>query len=689
MDIWLASFPRSGNTFFRNVLYNVYGLESSTFHIETAYPVDENYDQYPIVKTHLLPTQIVPDDPNIPSVYIVRDGRDAIVSLAHYRKDITAPGTQFYHNLKEAIIAAEGSFFGGWSENVKQWITKADLVIRFEDLIKDPIKQTERLSKLIELPSKLSDQPPTFEELKFGKPQYGSGKAHFKDETKVKETANRNFRKGKVGSWKEEMPEDLQELFWNYHGAMMEEMGYTKEGEVLNDIAGGSYSVRPKVFEIPKKTADRKKVLIEGSKLWMAGNDGVKRYLNELLKEYLILERDPYAEWSFDLLLDFETSPLSHHYDAIFRNDFVQEEESQEVVQYQYEHGLLSVKDRLKRLMPSWLYEPLASIYRALPFRYLLKRFREAWSGQNLTKSKIRKLLADYDVVHVPLPQHLTIFKNVPSKYVTTVHDMTHLHLPEFHQKDNVALATSGTKLIDGLNSNAISVSEATAMDFKSESSLAADRHFTVLEGVDHNRYKINCSDVQSKIVRDKYNLPNKPYLLSLSTIEPRKNIMNTIKAFKQLISKNPESDVHLFICGQKGWKSEALFDDLELQSDRIVFTGFIEEDHLPVLYSDAIGLCYASFYEGFGLPMLEAMRCGTPVIYGNNSSMPEIGGEGGIPVDPNDINAISDAMTGLVFDKDFRQQMEQKALDQSMRFSWRKAALGTLEVYEKIISAN
>ena len=110
MDCWIASFPRSGNTYFRNILFYVYGIESSTWHNETAYPVDENYDSYRFVKTHLLPKDLFPADPSIPAIYLVRDGRDAVVSIAHHRRDLVNPGSDFLLNLEEAIVAAEGSF---------------------------------------------------------------------------------------------------------------------------------------------------------------------------------------------------------------------------------------------------------------------------------------------------------------------------------------------------------------------------------------------------------------------------------------------------------------------------------------------------------------------------------------------------------------------------------------------------
>ncbi len=118
--IWLASYPRSGNTFFRIVLHEVYGIPSSTFHREDAYPVDDDYASYPVVKTHLLPHEIVPQNPDIPAVYLVRDGRDAVVSMAHHRTDLVAAGSDYAENLTATILAADGSHFGGWSEHARQ-----------------------------------------------------------------------------------------------------------------------------------------------------------------------------------------------------------------------------------------------------------------------------------------------------------------------------------------------------------------------------------------------------------------------------------------------------------------------------------------------------------------------------------------------------------------------------------------
>jgi len=224
--IWLASFPRSGNTFFRNILFDVYGIESSEYHMEADKKVRADFASFPVVKTHLLPHQLPKNLQSIKSVYIIRDGRDALVSIAHHRKDIIAPGSNYYKNIAEAILAREGSFFGGWSVNVAKWIHKADIVIRFEDLIKDPLGQTERLREIMDLPKPKLEKLPTFQSLKKGTPKYGSGGKKLKLTEQKKERAHKFFRRGVVGSYKDEMPKLFQLLFWLKNKEQMKANNY-------------------------------------------------------------------------------------------------------------------------------------------------------------------------------------------------------------------------------------------------------------------------------------------------------------------------------------------------------------------------------------------------------------------------------------------------------------------------------
>ena len=225
--IWLASFPRSGNTFFRVVLHEVYGIESGEFHNKEAGPNEEGYEDYPVVKTHLLPSELVPPNPDIPAVYLVRDGRDAIVSMAHQRKDLIEWDSNYENNMHMAILAEGGSYFGGWSKNVSEWIKRASVIIKFEDLIKKPIECVERIRHIIDLPDPMVERLPTFRKLKKKKYDYTSGEKLGFPVEEIRNGRKKFFRRGKVGAWKDEMPSDIQQLFWQHHGKVMKELGYT------------------------------------------------------------------------------------------------------------------------------------------------------------------------------------------------------------------------------------------------------------------------------------------------------------------------------------------------------------------------------------------------------------------------------------------------------------------------------
>jgi len=217
--IWLASYPRSGNTYIRIILHEVYGIKSSEYHLENNIKRNSKYHSFPVVKTHLLPSQLRPNQNDILAIYLVRDGRDALVSLAHHKKDFYDKNTTFSENLHEAILAAEGSYFGGWSKHVGDWLNRASVIIHFEELITNPIETMEKIRPVLDLP-KPKRAAPNFQDVRTKRYKYGRG---------WKKNRKQFFRRGVVGSWKDEMPDDLQQLFWDLHGESMIKLGYTNE----------------------------------------------------------------------------------------------------------------------------------------------------------------------------------------------------------------------------------------------------------------------------------------------------------------------------------------------------------------------------------------------------------------------------------------------------------------------------
>ena len=712
--IWLASFPRSGNTFFRNILFEVYGLESSTFHDDADYYLDDKYDSFPVVKTHMLPSQLIPVSSDLPAVYIIRDGRDALCSIAHHRKDIVAPGSDYYENLKAAIIAEKGTFFGGWSENVNRWLERADMVIRYEDLLSDPIGQAERLRKITNIPQPNPDKLPSFQDLKFGIPKYGSGRDRPITEEEKKALAEKNFRKGKAGGWKEEMPPDMQDLFWSMHGETMESLGYTYEGNIVRPDEDLDYLIIDKLgLQAAPEPKEKFKVLMEADKVVLPDNDGVKRYQVDLLKGLSKVISNPRARWEIDLYIKGKIYPLQEFKQHIFNpfsNSDLKSAKSgdhrrpKKSLIERFEHTMvMMVPDRFA----AWLHKNNIRIFHQtyIFFKKLMlgmvniifKVFQFVFGQLNILYSGFRQLFVvpqsekefrTYDLIHLPLKQHYFPFRKTKVPLLTTMHDITHRYFPQYHTPINIANAEKGLKFIQRSASDVLAVSQSTLNDTLKEINIPPEKVHLVYEAADKHKFHFEVNRDDTARVKEKYGIPAETkYFLCLSTLEPRKNIANTIKAFTTLITENPEYPLALVIAGKKGWFAQQSLLQDQIFNERIVYTGFIDDDDLSAVYSEALALCYLSFYEGFGLPALEAMSCGTPVLYGNNSSLPEVVGKGGIPADPYNIEEITDKMKLLIDDKEMLAHLRQEALKQSLNFSWRKTMLDTLQVYEKVIN--
>jgi len=712
--IWLASFPRSGNTFFRNILFEVYGLESSTFHDDADYYLDDKYDSFPVVKTHMLPSQLIPVSSDLPAVYIIRDGRDALCSIAHHRKDIVAPGSDYYENLKAAIIAEKGTFFGGWSENVNRWLERADMVIRYEDLLSDPIGQAERLRKITNIPQPNPDKLPSFQDLKFGIPKYGSGRDRPITEEEKKALAEKNFRKGKAGGWKEEMPADMQDLFWSMHGETMESLGYTYEGNIVRPDEDLDYLIIDKLgLQAAPEPKEKFKVLMEADKVVLPDNDGVKRYQVDLLKGLSKVISNPRARWEIDLYIKGKIYPLQEFKQHIFNpfsNSDLKSAKSgdhrrpKKSLIERFEHTMvMMVPDRFA----AWLHKNNIRIFHQtyIFFKKLMlgmvniifKVFQFVFGQLNILYSGFRQLFVvpqsekefrTYDLIHLPLKQHYFPFRKTKVPLLTTMHDITHRYFPQYHTPINISNAEKGLKFIQRSTSDVLAVSQSTLNDTLKEINIPPEKVHLVYEAADKHKFHFEVNRDDTARVKEKYGIPAETkYFLCLSTLEPRKNIANTIKAFTTLITENPEYPLALVIAGKKGWFAQQSLLQDQIFNERIVYTGFIDDEDLSAVYSEALALCYLSFYEGFGLPALEAMSCGTPVLYGNNSSLPEVVGKGGIPADPYNIEEITDKMKLLIDDKEMLAHLRQEALKQSLNFSWRKTMLDTLQVYEKVIN--
>jgi glycosyltransferase involved in cell wall biosynthesis len=187
---------------------------------------------------------------------------------------------------------------------------------------------------------------------------------------------------------------------------------------------------------------------------------------------------------------------------------------------------------------------------------------------------------------------------------------------------------------------------------------------------------------------REKNNL-KRDFILYVGTLEPRKNITGLINAYRLFKDMTPYLNYALVIGGGKGWMYSDIFELIEKLSlmNDVIFLGYVQDKELPILYNAAKLFVYPSLYEGFGLPVLEAMACGVPVITSNTSSLPEIVADAGIMLDPLDINALAKAMHNVLMDDSLRHSLIEKGLKRAENFSWEKTAAMTMNIYRKVLS--
>jgi glycosyltransferase involved in cell wall biosynthesis len=275
----------------------------------------------------------------------------------------------------------------------------------------------------------------------------------------------------------------------------------------------------------------------------------------------------------------------------------------------------------------------------------------------------------------------------LPSKSVVTLHDMTFFIFPELHTRPKrfffpLAIRTSG-RLADRL----IADSESTRRDAISLLNIPPGKIDTVLLGVD-STFQTMRDEGKLASIRKKYDLPDR-FILYVGLVEPRKNLPGLIRAYHSLLHVVESHD--LVIVGRLGWMSDGVFEQVEKLGlkNRIQFTGYISQEDLPWVYNLSALFVYPTHYEGFGLPALEAMACGVPVITTNISSMPEIVGDAGMLVEPNQDQNLIDAMVKVLTDPELRVILSVKGQQRAKQFTWERTALETLNVYRKVGETN
>lgn len=293
--------------------------------------------------------------------------------------------------------------------------------------------------------------------------------------------------------------------------------------------------------------------------------------------------------------------------------------------------------------------------------------------------------LRGFDIFHAT--EHLLPpLKN--AKSVFTFHDAIYALFPEHHLPMNRAfLGLMMPRFLRRANA-IIAVSECSKRDCARLYGIHPDRIQVIYEAADDGLAPV-LDEAALAAARAKYNLPPR-YLLYLGTIEPRKNLPALFAAFRDVIAAPQFADVQLVLVGRKGWMFQPTLDAIDQLglTGRVTLTDYVASADLPALLSGASAFVFPSLYEGFGLPPLEAMACGAPVICSSAASLPEVVGDAALTFDPRDARALRAAITRVLADPALARELRQKGLAQAKQFSWQRAAKQTLDVYRRVAQA-
>ncbi|MDE3074656.1 MAG: glycosyltransferase family 4 protein [Chloroflexota bacterium] len=287
------------------------------------------------------------------------------------------------------------------------------------------------------------------------------------------------------------------------------------------------------------------------------------------------------------------------------------------------------------------------------------------------------------DVLHCPVNVSPLL---APCPTALTIHDLTFLLFPDRFNWERQRYLAALTRASARRASRVMTDSEWTKRDVTRLLRVPPEKIQVVYPGLDETFFPRPAEELRE--FRRQRHLPER-FLLYLGTLEPRKNIELLVQAYSLLLKQGLRS-CPLVIAGGKGWRFDRIFAEVARHglTDQVLFPGYVDPADQPLWYGAATLFVYPSLYEGFGLPPLEAMACGTPVITSNASSLPEVVGRAGITVNPNSASDLAGAIAEVLGSQEKRDQMIQAGLRQAATFSWREAAQRTQQVYEQVASS-
>ncbi len=264
--------------------------------------------------------------------------------------------------------------------------------------------------------------------------------------------------------------------------------------------------------------------------------------------------------------------------------------------------------------------------------------------------------------------------------YLVTIHDMSLFMYEETHTRRSLWAVRSILPLIARHAAAVIAVSESARRDIGSVLGIAGEKVKVIYEAAGPE-FSVHGASEETRRVSAAYGL-EEPYILSVCTIQPRKNLVRLLGAYALLGAERRE---RLLLVGQLGWKYQGLLREIERLGlgGRVRILGYIPDSDMPVIYRQARVLAFPSLYEGFGLPIVEAMASGTPVLTSDCSSMPEVAGGAALLVDPRSLESIADGLRATLGDETLRERLRSAGIERAAQFSWTRAAAETAQIYQ------
>ena len=307
------------------------------------------------------------------------------------------------------------------------------------------------------------------------------------------------------------------------------------------------------------------------------------------------------------------------------------------------------------------------------------------------TESPLLRILWEQLVLPAQLLDGVDLFHGLayalslawPKRSVVTIFDLSFLRHPEHLNRPNRLYLTFSTRLSTRRAARIFTISQHARAEAVELLGVPPDRVVTTYCGVDQRFRPIATSELRA--FRSAKQLPER-FVLYLGTLEPRKNVATLVKAYARMRQAWPEAPL-LVLAGGQGWKYQPILDAIRASglAEQVRLVGYVPADELALWYNAAGLFVYPSLYEGFGLPPLEAMACGTAVVASRAASLPEVVGEAGLLVNPLDEQALAEAMRQALQDDGLRHRMSEAGLEQSRQFSWQRMARETVAVYDEL----